>query len=139
MSSKRIFAISVLISLLGHLMVLSAFSLNKVQIYHGQAVRQMKKQISPTQVSFWGELLEEERREVKLEAKRKEPELEPTIKEPEAGPGWLFTKTAGAPPNPMAGVEEMASSLIKEEELSGKEKLFPKKEVPNRRPHLLER
>ncbi len=55
MSSKRILTISVVISLFGHLIVLSAFSWNRAG--------EMKKKIAPTQVSFWGELPEEERRE----------------------------------------------------------------------------
>ncbi len=130
MSSKRILTISVVISLFGHLIVLSAFSWNRAG--------EMKKKIAPTQVSFWGELPEEGRREVKLVPKERGPKLEPAIKEPEAGPRLLFTKTAAALPNPMTGVEEIASSLIKEEHLLEGGKLSPGKEVPNRRPHLLE-
>ncbi len=133
MSSKRIFTISVLISLFGHLIVLSAFSLT--------TVREMKKQVAPIQVSFWGELPEEERREVKLASKEREPKLEIAIKEPEVGPSWLFTKTRAALPNPMTWVEEIASSLVgeaREEHLLEGGKLSSKKEVPNRRPHLLD-
>ncbi len=132
MSSKRILTISVVISLFGHLIVLSAFSLNRAG--------EMKKKIAPTQVSFWGELPEEERRETHLrQVKEREPKLELAIKEPEAGPGWRFTKTGAALPNPMTEVEEMASSLVKEEQLLEGESLSPRKEVPNRRPHLLEK
>lgn len=132
MSSKRIFTISVLISLFGHLIVLSSFSLNKVG--------ERKKHLASIQVSFWGELPEGKRREPLLKpVKEREPKLELAIKEPEAGPSWHFVKTGASLPNPMTEVEEMASSLVKEEHLLEGERASLKKEVPERKSHLLEK
>lgn len=123
-------------------MVLYAFSWNRVREMKHVRVPQAKK-IASIQVSFWGELPEEEGRETRLrQAKKREPKLEPAIREPEAGPGLLFTKTGAALPDPMTGIEEIASSLVgeaEEEQLLEGEGLPPKREVPDRRPHLLEK
>ena len=135
MSARRILTISLLISLLGHLVVFTTFS-----------VATFKKETSPSEVvrvAFLGNFVKE-KPSLRVESVVREegmPPLQPIVKELEVGPGLSLNKPRPTVPVPRISVEGIIS-ILKDEEgalLEVKVNDDEMKERPPEKLYLLEK
>lgn len=127
MSARRILATSLLISLLGHLVIFTTFS---VATFKGE-----ERPPELTRVSFLGEFVEE-KPSLRVEAvvrEGKRPQLQPMVRELEVGPGPDMSKPRPTVPAPQISLEGIISLLAREEtsllqaEITGEGKANPPK------------
>ncbi len=133
MSARRMLIISLFVSLLGHLIIFVTFS----------ATIPEEREMPPglIRLSFLGELVE--RRifpRVETVIREGEPQLQPLFREMEAGPGPSLVRPSFPVPAPQISVEGILSLPHRDEtSLLQMRVAEDRKEVPPKRPHLLER
>ena len=133
MSARRMLIISLLISLLGHLIIFITFS----------ATTPDKGERPPELIhlSFLGELTERRiSSRVETIVRESPPPLQPLVREIEMGPGPNLSKSLPTGPVPQIFVEEILSLPQREEASLLRMRIAEdRKEVPPKRPHLLEK
>ncbi|MCD5401982.1 hypothetical protein LR013_05290 [candidate division NPL-UPA2 bacterium] len=133
MSARRMLIISLLISLLGHLIIFTTFSV----ITPGEEERPSEL----TRVSFLGELVEKRiSSRVEAVARENRPRLQPLVREIEVGPDLSLSKPLPTVPAPQISLEGMLSFLGQEEASLLQMRITEeRKEVPPKKLHLLEK
>lgn len=133
MSARRILTTSLLISLLGHLVIFTTFS---VATFKGE-----ERPSELARVSFLGELVEKRiSPRVEAVARRSKPQLQPMVRELEVGPGLSLSKPRLTVPAPQISLEGIISLLAREEaSLLQVEVAEEGKENPPKRFHLLKK
>ncbi len=134
MSAQRILTISFLISLVGHLVVFTTFSVGTFE--EGERPYEIAR------VYFLGEFVEE-KPFPRVEAMAREgsmPQLRPMVREPEVGPSLSLSKPRPTVPAPQISVEGIIYLLRDKETSLLEDKVRGEmKENPPERPHLLEK
>lgn len=133
MSARWMLIISLLISLLGHLIIFTTFSV----AVPGEEERTPEL----TRVSFLGGLVRE-RISPRVEAVVREniPQLQPLVREIEVGPDLSLSKPFLAVPIPQISLEKILSFLDLEDVLLLQMRINKdSKEVPSKKLHLLEK
>ena len=134
MSARRTLITALFISLLGHLIIFTTFS---VANFSGVEEKVPK----PTSISFLGEVIEK-RAPVRVETigRNSKPRLQPIVREPEIGPSLSSNKPRPTVPAPKISVGEIISLLEDKEAALLKVKVSDKtkKSLPEKL-HLLEK
>ena len=133
MSARRVLIVSLLISLLGHLIIFTTFSVTTPG--GGERLPELAR------ISFLGELVERRAlSRVEAVAREDRPKLQPSVREVEAGPDLILSKPRPIVPAPQIPLKEIFS-------LPGREEVSllragiagDKKENPPFKSHLLEK